>query len=200
MTTSGSRVACWLNARGCGDCLSGDIQPTSVAARAVAIDDAVFGPPETMNISDLRTRVRCPGAVLAGKLVPLSSRTPPITTTRPIRRIYIQEPSEPFGIGVLLGPWTPWTPYPQVANKITVTGTLMPLGKETLLMSPKWTIRPRHLFLASTAAVQTDGCRRICSQSAGALCQGNVRSWASGSAFWQGQLARFRNRRRCISR
>ena len=91
-----------------------------------------------MSISDLRTRVRCPGAVLAGKLVTCVEPYTVDYDYKTYQRIYIQEPSAPFGIGVLLGPLDPLNPpdMPQVGNKITVTGTLMPLGMETLLMSP----------------------------------------------------------------
>ena len=125
----------------------GTTQFIGLTARAVAIDDAIFGTPMTMNIGDLRSRARCPGVMLENKIV---TCVEPSTTHyhwgtyeyETYQKIYVQEPLVPSGIGVLLGPIDPMNPpeMPQVGNKVTVTGALAPLGMETVIMSPKWTI------------------------------------------------------------
>jgi len=164
----------------------GTTQQYGLAARAVAIDDAVFGPPETMNIAALRARARCPGTVLQDKLVTFVA---PYTTDymgNTYQKIYIQEPSKPFGIGVLLGPDP--LDIPQVANKITVTGTLMPLGTETVLMSTKWTIDrdtytlPRPLMFKQKDA--GGSARNQVPLYAPVMCNLGVRARLFGKVTW----------------
>ena len=125
----------------------GTRQLYGLTARAVAIDDAVFGTPVTMNIGDLRSRARCPGVVLENKIV---TCVEPYMTDYHWGSYEVRDVSEDlysrafgaFGRRCAAGPHRPDGPTGNASggNKVTVTGALAPLGMETVVMSPKWTI------------------------------------------------------------
>lgn len=118
------------------------LQQYGIREHAVAIDDAVLGSPETLTIGELKNRTRCTGSKLVEKIVTYVSPGTVTYQGRDYQKIYIQEPSSPLAIGVLLGPIDSSSPsdMPTVGNKITVSGVLVPQGKEIVLVGHSWVI------------------------------------------------------------
>ncbi|MHB9036464.1 MAG: fibronectin type III domain-containing protein [Armatimonadota bacterium] len=102
----------------------------------VAIDDVTFGAPAPTSIGALKQERRCAGVEIENAVVTLVAQ--PLTYEQVgYNKAYVQPVGSPAGIAVLFqqGGAAP----PNVGNVITLTGTLMLVGKEAMVNAYGWT-------------------------------------------------------------
>lgn len=104
----------------------------------VAFDNVHFAPPIPMTIGQLKSSSQGVGAVLSDKVVTYVRVDPVQVDGKAYVKAYVQEPDGSAGIAVLFRDDVP--ALPAVGNKVTVTGSIVLLSMEAMLLAHDWTL------------------------------------------------------------
>ncbi|MCE5313551.1 MAG: fibronectin type III domain-containing protein [Armatimonadota bacterium] len=117
-----------------------------ILTHIVAMDDVTFGSPAAIEVGALKQQERCTGAQLEDVIVTLAGQTLTYEGMS-YNKAYVQRSGSPAGIAVIFGELG--YDQPDVGDRVTLKGILMPVGKEAVVNAYDWTVTQGPFALPS---------------------------------------------------